>query len=129
MYITSHSINFQRPHILAMRHDSREINNLVLTPEIYLASSVVLETISTICLKNTLNNPKWFIPAYMGYGISFYMFPKCLAKYTLSTAYTLWCGFGIVFTLLIDRVIFREIIAQKRMFGSIIVIMGIYLSH
>ena len=57
MYITSHSIIFQRPHILTLRHDSRVIINLVLTPEIYLASSVVLETISTICLKNTLVNP------------------------------------------------------------------------
>ena len=50
----------------------------------------------------------------MGYGVSFYMFPKCLAKYTLSTAYTLWCGFGIVFTSINrSRHISRDYCAKK----------------
>lgn len=115
--------------ILSIPCYKSSINSLAATPEIFLASSVVLETISTICLKNTLINQKWFIPAYMGYGISFYMFPKCLVKYSLSTAYTIWCGFGIVITLVIDSIIFREIIAKKRILGSLIVITGIYLSH
>jgi small multidrug resistance pump len=116
-------------------HNIHNINNLrtttirSLSPQTYLISSVLLETGSTLCLKNTIVNPKWFIPAYTGYGISFYIFPKCLTHYSLSTAYTLWCGFGIIFTLLFDRIVYREIIGSKKWFGSLIIILGIYLSH
>lgn len=117
-------------------HNNMHINRILrstiiesLSPQTYLISSIILETGSTLCLKNTIVNPKWFVPAYTGYGISFYIFPKCLTHYSLSTAYTLWCGFGIIFTLLIDHIVYREIIGCKKCIGTLIVIMGIYLSH
>lgn len=110
-------------------HNFRTTTIQSLSPQTYLISSVLLETVATLCLKNTVFNPKWFIPAYTGYGISFYIFPKCLVYYSLSSAYTLWCGFGIIFTLLFDRIVYREIIGSKKWLGSLVVIMGIYLSH
>ena len=67
--------------------------------ELYLASSIVLETACTMCLANVNNNKLWFIPIYAGYGVSFYLFPKCLDKFSLNMAYTLWSGFGIMFAV------------------------------
>ena len=80
--------------------------SMIDRPDIYLASSILLETLSTCCLKNTLNNKIWFLPVYTGYGISFYTFPKCLNKYSLSVAYTIWCGGGIILTNIFDKLFF-----------------------
>ena len=99
-----------------------------ITPDIYLSTSIILETISTICLKNTIQNNIWYIPSYCGYAISFYIFPKSLSKYTLSTAYTLWCGFGIILTTLIDKLFYKEIITFKKLSGIFIILYGIGLS-
>lgn len=96
--------------------------------DILLLGSITLETLSTIALKKTLNNKLWFIPVYSGYGLSFYIFPKILQKYSLSFAYTLWCGIGIIITTIFDKIIYREIITFRKILSSIIIIYGISLS-
>tara|TARA_B100000035_G_scaffold207381_2_gene177376 strand:+ start:2117 stop:2530 length:414 start_codon:yes stop_codon:yes gene_type:complete len=96
--------------------------------DILLLGSITLETLSTIALKKTLNNKLWFIPVYSGYGLSFYIFPKVLEKYSLSFAYTLWCGIGIILTTIIDKIIYRQTITLKKILSSLIIIYGINLS-
>lgn len=95
--------------------------------ELYLASSIVLETACTMCLANVNSNKLWFIPIYTGYGVSFYLFPKCLDKFSLNLAYTLWSGFGIVFTFLIEIALKKESFHIKKLFGIMTVIYGISL--
>lgn len=102
-------------------------NVLVSSPELYLASSIVLETACTFCLANVNNNKIWYIPVYTGYGISFYLFPKCLDKFSLSTAYALWSGFGIILTFIFDILLKREIFQYKKIFGILSIIYGIYI--
>ncbi len=102
-------------------------DNFIIKPEYYLISSILLETLSTGFLKKTLINKIWFIPVYLGYGISFYIFPKALTKFSLSNAYTIWCGVGILLTTLIDTFIYKEIITIKKIFGIITIISGIKL--
>lgn len=101
---------------------------IIMTPEIYLMTSIAIETFSTICLKMVLKNKIWYFPAYTGYAISFYLFPKSLTKYPLSVAYTIWCGFGIIFTLFADKFIFKEVLKIKNIIGSVIVIFGIFIT-
>ncbi len=98
-------------------------------PDLILLSSIILETLSTICIKKTLHNKLWFFPVYSGYGLSFYMFPKSLTKFSLSTAYTIWCGIGIVLTTILDKIIYKELISLRKILGSLIIIYGIKLSH
>ncbi len=74
--------------------------------DLILLTSIILETCSTIMIKKTLNNRLWFIPVYVGYGLSFYMFPKSLTKFSLSSAYNIWCGVGILLTLIFDNIIY-----------------------
>lgn len=95
--------------------------------DIILISSIIIETISTFCLKKTLNNKLWFLPAYFGYGLSFYLFPKCLNKYSLSTAYSLWSCLGIIFTYLIDIFYCKIIIKKLDIIGLILIFYGINL--
>jgi len=103
---------------------------MILKPtnaEIILFSSILLETISTACLKKTLINKLWFIPVYTGYGLSFYMFPKCLTQFTLSSAYSIWCGLGMLLTFIIDKIIYDQIITRQKILGCLILIYGIKL--
>ena len=58
------------------------------TPETILTSSILLETACTVCLTKVNENKLWYIPIYTGYGLSFYLFPKALDKYSLNLAYT-----------------------------------------
>ena len=99
--------------------------NMIIPADIYLSTSIILETISTICLKNTLQNKIWYIPSYSGYALSFYLFPKSFTKYSLNTAYTLWCGVGIIFTTFIDKILYKELITIKKLIGIMIIIFGI----
>lgn len=96
--------------------------------DVLLLASITLETFSTLCIKKTLNNKLWFIPVYTGYGLSFYIFPKILQKYSLNVAYTLWCGFGIIITTVVDKIIYKETITFKKILSSLIIIYGISLS-
>ncbi len=98
-----------------------------MSPELYLSSSIALETACTICLSKVNHNKLWFIPIYTGYGISFYLFPKCLDKYSLSFAYTIWSGVGIIFTFIYDIFIKKEPFYIKNILGIFAVIYGIYL--
>ena len=104
------------------------INVYNIQPEIYLSSSILLETLSTCCLKQTQINKIWFIPVYIGYGVSFYIFPKSLSRYSLTRAYTIWCGSGIILTTIFNKIIYKEAITIKKIIGSLIVIYGIYFS-
>jgi small multidrug resistance pump len=97
------------------------------SPELYLTSSILLETACTFCLSNVKYNKLWYIPIYAGYGVSFYLFPKCLDKYTLNMAYTIWSGVGILFTFLLDVLLKRDVFTIKKLCGMFIVIHGIYL--
>tara|TARA_X000000368_G_scaffold325827_1_gene262850 strand:- start:7017 stop:7397 length:381 start_codon:yes stop_codon:yes gene_type:complete len=94
----------------------------------YLVSSILLETLSTCCLKNTINNKIWFLPVYAGYGISFYTFPKSLNKYSLSIAYTIWCGAGIILTNIFDKIFYKEIITFKKTISTAFILLGVFLS-
>lgn len=100
---------------------------MIIPPDIYLSTSIILETISTVCLRNTLENKIWYIPSYCGYALSFYIFPKAFTKYSLSTAYALWCGVGIIFTGIIDKIIYKELLTLKKLVGMLIIIFGIII--
>ena len=82
---------------------------MTINPDVYLYSSIALEVLSTTGLRKTLVNKIWYIPVYFGYGVSFYIFPKALAKYSLSYAYTLWCAIGIILTSAIDIIFYKTI--------------------
>ena len=83
---------------------------LVKKPELYLATSIILETACTFGLSNVNQNKLLYIPIYLGYGISFYLFPKSLERFSLNVAYTLWSGVGIIFTLLLDIMMKKDIL-------------------
>ena len=137
MYINSlHNFHINNKNILFKKsiNSINSINSITMlfkpsNQELILLSSILLETLSTCCLKKTMVNKIWYIPVYTGYGLSFYLFPKSLTQFSLSSAYTIWCGFGIILTTIIDKIFYNQLITLKKICGTIIVIIGIYFSN
>lgn len=102
---------------------------MVCKEDVFLVSSILLETLSTCFLKNTLNNKLWYAPVYAGYGLSFWVFPKALRKYSLSLAYTVWSGGGIILTTVFDKLFYNEMITFKRLLASFLIILGLVTSN
>jgi len=105
------------------------INKIVLlsNPDKILISSIILETCSTALLKKTITNKLWLFPVYSGYATSFYLFPKSLEKYSLSSAYCIWCVGGIILTTIIDRILYQQIITKRNIISILIMIIGIII--
>ena len=111
---------------------ARKLNNPVMLvpispPDLYLVSSILLETFSTICLKNVEKGLIWYLPSYIGYGISFYIFPKAFTKYSLTKAYAIWCGSGIILTTFADIILYNQLLNFRKILGIISVIFGIFV--
>lgn len=114
---------------LIIPQSNTPLNTIVaMQPETYLVTSILLETCATCGLKYTLKNKLWYIPVYMGYGVSFYIFPKSLVKYSLSTAYTIWCGVGLILTTSVDILIYKELLTLRKFLGLLAVIIGIKIT-
>ena len=100
---------------------------LLSNPDKILISSIILETCSTALLKKTIKNKLWLFPVYSGYATSFYLFPKSLEKYSLSSAYCIWCVGGIILTTIMDRILYQQIITKRNIISIIIMIFGIII--
>lgn len=103
----------------------KKLPSFHVSPEVYLTSSIVLETACTLCLPKVNENKIWFAPIYAGYGISFFLFPKALEKFQLNVAYAIWSGFGIILTYLVDVAMKRDMITIKKILGMLSIINGI----
>jgi len=103
----------------------KKLPALHVSPEAYLTSSIVLETACTLCLPKVNENKLWFAPIYVGYGLSFYLFPKALEKFQLNVAYAIWSSFGIIITYLADVALKKDVITLKKILGVLAIINGI----
>jgi len=134
--ILSNYLGLHKLHTFPVLHKLTyfsKVNNLLCVNifdnyDLFLMGSVMLETISTICITKTNKNKLWFLPVYLGYFISFYLFPKCLNKYSISVAYTLWCGFGIISTNFADFILFGKSFTCKKVLSIFIILFGIFLN-
>ena len=89
--------------------------------------AVVSEVTATTALKFSEGFTK-LIPSLVvvvGYGLSFYLLSLSLKVIPIGTAYALWSGIGIVLTVIIGMVIWREQMDWTRGIGITLIIVGI----
>jgi len=89
--------------------------------------AVLSEVIATTALKFSEGFTK-LIPSLVvvaGYGLSFYLLSLSLKVIPLGTAYALWSGIGIVLTVLIGILIWREQMDWARGIGITLILVGI----
>ena len=61
----------------------------------------------------------------IGYGLSFYLLSLSLKVMPIGTAYALWSGIGIVLTVIIGILLWREQMDWARSIGITLIIIGI----
>jgi small multidrug resistance pump len=89
--------------------------------------AVLSEVIATTALKFSEGFTK-VIPSLVvvaGYGLSFYLLSLSLKVIPLGTAYALWSGIGIILTVLIGILFWREKIDWARGIGIMLILIGI----
>lgn len=98
---------------------------LVHECDIYLCVSTILEVFSTICLDHSKNNTFLLLPVLAGYILSYYLFTRCLDKYSLGTAYTIWSCVGVVITIIYDCLYYSKPITYLKVVGIITIVSGL----
>ena len=89
--------------------------------------AVASEVTATTALKFSEGFTK-LIPSLVvvaGYGLSFYLLSLSLKAIPIGTAYALWSGIGIVLTVIIGAVLWREQMDWARGIGITLIIIGI----
>jgi small multidrug resistance pump len=91
--------------------------------------AVVSEVIATTALKFSEGFSK-LIPSLIvvaGYGLSFYLLSLSLKVMPIGMAYALWSGIGIVLTVIIGAILWREQMDWARGIGIALIIGGILI--
>jgi len=64
---------------------------------------------------------------FAGYGLSFYLLSLSLKVIPIGMAYALWSGIGIVLTVIIGIVLWRESMDWARGIGIFLIMLGILI--
>ncbi|HMZ08243.1 MAG TPA: multidrug efflux SMR transporter [Anaerolineales bacterium] len=91
--------------------------------------AVVSEVTATTALKFSEGFTK-LVPSLIvvvGYGLSFYLLSLSLKVIPIGTAYAIWSGIGIVLTVIIGMVIWREPMDWARGIGILLIMLGIVI--
>lgn len=94
---------------------------------IILFLAVLSEVIATTALKFSEGFTK-LVPSIivvLGYGASFYLLSLSLKVMPIGLVYAIWSGIGIVLTVIIGMVIWREPLDWARSLGIFLIIGGI----
>lgn len=97
---------------------------------VLLATTVVLEVSGTIFLRMTVNDTRFYIPAYLLYVSSLSLFSWTLRYIPISVAYTTWCAFGTIGVSAASSVLFHEAISVRRWICIVLTIppvIGMYI--
>lgn len=91
--------------------------------------AVVSEVTATTALKFSEGFTKLFpsLIVVVGYGLSFYLLSLSLKVIPIGTAYALWSGIGIVLTIIVGMILWREQMDWARGIGVALIIGGILI--
>jgi small multidrug resistance pump len=107
-----------------MQHKAVGMNDSIL-----LFTAIILEVIATTALKFSQGFTK-VIPTIfvvVGYVSATYLMSLCLRTIPIGVAYAIWSGVGIIFTVAIGVLIWREPLDLARIIGTLLIIAGILL--
>jgi len=91
--------------------------------------AVLSEVTATTALKLSDGFTK-FVPSIVvvvGYGLSFYLLSLSLKVMSIGIAYALWSGIGIVLTVIVGMVLWRESMDWARGIGIFLIMLGIVI--
>lgn len=93
-----------------------------------LLLAIVSEVIATTALKFSQGFTK-LIPSIVvtiGYGLSFYLLSIALKSMPIGVAYAIWSGVGLVLTVIVGIILWRETLDWARALGILLILLGIF---
>jgi small multidrug resistance pump len=98
---------------------------------LFLALAIVLEVVGSSFLKVSDGFSK-LIPSIItvvAYAACFYFFSLSLKTINLGFAYAMWAGLGIVLTVIISIVIFKEKLDLPAIIGIVLIVSGVFVMN
>ncbi len=89
--------------------------------------AVLSEVVATTALKFSEGFTKLLpsLVVVVGYGLSFYLLSLSLQSMSIGTAYAMWSGIGIIFTVIAGILIWGESLDWARVTGIVLIIAGV----
>ena len=100
-------------------------------PYVYLAIAIVSEVIGTTALKASAGFSQT-IPSLIviaSYSASFYFLALVVQSLSLSIAYAVWAGLGLVLVSLAGVVVYRQIPDFPAILGMAFIVVGVVIIH
>lgn len=96
---------------------------------LYLALAIFFELVATNLLKASQGFSKWpfTIGTILTYGLCYYMLALSLKGINLSIAYAIWCGIGIIGTVVISVLLWQETVNLMTLLGIALILIGVVL--
>lgn len=91
--------------------------------------AVLSEVTATTALKFSAGFTR-LVPSVVvviGYGLSFYLLSLSLEVIPIGTAYAMWSGIGIVLTVIMGMILWREPLDWARGIGILLIMLGIII--
>ena len=94
---------------------------------VHLAIAIVAEVIGTNALKASEGFTKLMPSAIsiLGYGAAFYFLSLVLKEMPVGVAYAIWAGLGIVLTIIVAAVVFKQVPDKPAILGMALIIAGV----
>lgn len=64
-----------------------------------------------------------------GYGLSFYLLAQVMNHMSLGVSYAVWNGLGIVLTMIVGVVVWKELCTPKKLLGMLMILSGVVILH
>lgn len=92
-----------------------------------LLFAILSEVIGTTALKlsNGFTKPIPSVVVVIGYGASFYLLSLVLKSMPIGVAYAIWSGLGLVLTVIVGMIVWRETLDWARTVGIVLILVGI----
>lgn len=92
----------------------------------YLLLAILFEVLATSALKLTRGFTEWIPTVYctVMYMLCHYFFARAIQDLNLGVAYALWCGLGILATVLISLFFFQESLNWTSLVGILLILCG-----
>lgn len=94
---------------------------------VFLAIAIVCEIVGTISLKCNAEFSQriYLLGSATGYPLAFVFLSLALKEIEVSIAYAIWSGIGVVGTLILGNLLFRESISVEKVICMALIITGI----
>lgn len=97
---------------------------------LFLSLSIVCEIVATLSLRASEGFGKklWILPMAVGYALAFFFLAVTISYgMPVAVAYGIWAAVGVALIALLARLIWKEPLTARMIFGLVLIMAGVLL--